>query len=219
MPDFKPPFASGSPGLRESDVASLARELLLRYRESTSMRKALASALQPRALPKDAARAARQLAMSQPLSAADLARVRSAQMRELLSIASFGIESGANVGEALELFSKRLERDIAARNRLRARTGGAQALTNLGMGVFFPLFASISAAIMGSSLDLFGGSSTSSSAFLMLACAYVPLILYLSASFAHPERAALRNAASAAPYVLSALCVMLVVPRVLLSIL
>jgi hypothetical protein len=170
-------------------------------------------------LPSEARVTANKLRISPTAARNEIAALRSGYLRELLSIVSFGIESGTNAEEALELFVKRLEGEISLKNKLKAKMGSAQALTHLGMGVFFPLFSSISSVIFSSSLGPLAGEPGASQGFMMLSAAYVPIILFLSASFAHPENSFLRNAFSVMPYLAAAFCIMLFVPRILLHVL
>ena len=120
----------------------------------------------------------------------------------------------------LNLLAVRLEREIRVRNRFRAKVGGLQTLTYMGMGLFFPLFSGISAMILSSTLGLLDkGTSSLSGGFLLVSLSYVPIILYLSAAFAHPERNAAQNLFAIAPYFLLASVVMLATQTYLANIL
>lgn len=212
---FRPRPARAS----DADAANLAKDLLFEYRRSKSLLRALSRAERSGSLPDEARVPANKLRLSQESASAEIASMRSRYLGELFSIVAFGVESGADVGEALELFVRRLEGEMSLKNKLKAKMGGAQALTYLGMGVFFPLFSSISSVILGSSAGLFGGDPEVSSGFALVSAAYVPMILLISASFAHPEDSFLRNASSVAPYLAAAFCIMLFVPNVLLHVL
>jgi hypothetical protein len=205
--------------VKDSDVVVLAKNLLSEYGRSKSLSKAFATVAGSPILPGAARTLARKLMISRTLTPAEIATLRNGYLRELFSIGAFGMESGTNIEEALGLFVKRLEGELSLKNKLRVRMGSAQALTHLGMGVFFPLFSSISSVIFSGSLNLFGSETGVSSSFALLSAAYVPLILLLSASFAHPENPLSRNALSVAPYVAVAFCIMLFVPNILLSVL
>lgn len=140
-------------------------------------------------------------------------------MKELLSIVAHGMDTGANVGEAIDLFITRMSREIELENKVRIKIGGAQSLTYLGMAVFFPLFSGISMVILQSSYELSGSAPVSWLSFTALSCAYVLIILYISTAFAHPENSMPRNALSILPYFISALFIMAFVPRALTSVL
>lgn len=130
-------------------------------------------------------------------------------MEELVRITAFGIENGTDVKRALSLFIARLEQSIATKNRIKSKIGSSQTLTSLGMGAFFPLFSGISATIISSALGLFERSTaTLCRNFLLVAIAYIPIILYLSSAFAHPERNAKQNAIAAAPCFLFAVSIL-----------
>ncbi len=129
-------------------------------------------------------------------------------MRELVRLVSFGVWKGADVEKALAVFARNLERGIFFENRTRAKTGGSQALTLIGMGVFFPLFSGISAVIVSSSLGMLNpGASQTYSSFIAVSAAYVPIILCLSSAFAHPERGWARNITGIIPYFILALAI------------
>lgn len=205
--------------VKDAEVTALAKDLLSEYRRSKSLLRALGTVAKSRALPDGARAVANRLKVSQALARSDLSALPNAYLAELFSIVAFGIENGTAVDEALEMFVRRLEGEISLRNRLRTKTGGAQALTYMGMGVFFPLFSSISAVILNSSLGLFGSAGGVPSGFALLCAAYVPIVLFLSASFAHPESSPIRNALSVAPCMAVAFCIMLFVPQILLHVL
>jgi hypothetical protein len=205
--------------MRDADVVVLAKDLLSECRRSKSLQKAFGTVAGSRIPPGAVRTSAKKLRISGALSEIEMAALGSGCLRELFSIVSFGMESGANVDEALGLFVRRLEGEIAMKNKLRIKVGSAQALTFLGMGVFFPLFSSISSVIFSSSLNLFGSEAGVSSGFALLSAAYVPTILLLSASFAHPEKSFPQNALSVVPYVAIAFCIMLFVPSILLHVL
>ncbi len=133
------------------------------------------------------------------------------RMGEFVKIVAFGIENGANVERTLLMFAVRLELEIKRKNRIREKTGGLQALTLIGMSVFFPLFSGISTIIISSSLGLFDkGADVIGRNFLSVAIAYVFIILYLSSAFAHSERSPLKNVSSLAPYLALAVAIILI---------
>ncbi len=148
------------------------------------------------------------LRISQALGSRDIATIRNKQFQDLMRIVLLGVSTGANVERALSLFIKRLEYQINANNRMKAKVGAAQTLTKLGMSLFFPLFSGISAVIISSSLGLFGKSSISTyRSFLIIALAYIPIILYLSSAFSHPERDFAANLHALLPPFLFAICI------------
>lgn len=214
----KPNFIRKS---RADDAGSLAfaKDLLCEYRRSKLLLRSIRNVTRSHALPGEARAIANKLVFSQALPASELEALRSDSMRELFAILAFGAENGNDVEEALDLFTKRLEVETSLKNRLKVKMGGAQALTYMGMSVFFPLFSSISAVIFNSSLGFFGTGAAVSSSFELACAAYVPLILCISASFAHPERPFAENALSVAPYAAVAFFVMVFVPNVLLHVL
>ena len=205
--------------MKDADVVVLAKDLLSECGRSKSLSKAFAAVAASPLLPRAARTLANKLMLTRALTPSEIATLRNGYLGELFSIAAFSMESGINVEDALELFVKRLEGEISLKNKLRVRMGSAQALTYLGMGVFFPLFSSISSVIFSSSLGPLAGEPGASQGFMMLSAAYVPIILFLSASFAHPENSFLRNAFSVMPYLAAAFCIMLFVPRILLHVL
>jgi hypothetical protein len=205
--------------VKDADVVVLAKDLLSECGRSKSLSKAFAAVAASPLLPRAARTLANKLMLTRALTPSEIATLRNGYLGELFSIAAFSMESGINVEDALELFVKRLEGEISLKNKLRVRMGSAQALTYLGMGVFFPLFSSISSVILSGSLNLFGSETGVSSSFTLISAAYVPLILLLSASFAHPENSFPRNALSMAPYIALAFCIILFVPNVLLHVL
>lgn len=205
--------------LKDNDVALLAKDLLFEFRRSKSLPKAFGIVCGSRTLPAGVRVLANKLRISRELSGTDIASLRNGYLRELFSIAAFGMENGTDIDEALEQFIRRMDGEMSLKNKLRVKMGSAQALTYLGMGVFFPLFSSISSVIFSSSLGLFGGEAGVSSGFELLSMAYVPIILLLSASFAHPESSFPQNALSVVPYLAVAFCIMLFVPNILLHVL
>lgn len=218
MPSPPIPSRHRTREVKDADVVVLAKDLLSECGHTKSLSKAFAIVAGSPILPSAARALANKLMISRTLAPAEIANLSSGYLSELFSIVAFGVESGTNVEEALGQFVKRLEREISLKNKLRVRMGSAQALTYLGMGVFFPLFSSISSVILSGSLNLFGSETRVSSSFMLVSAAYVPLILLLSASFAHPENSFPRNALSVAPYVALAFCIMLFVPNVLLNV-
>ncbi len=198
----------------DAEVITFARLLLYEYRRSGSLTKALAKARKSRRLPPLATHLIRKLEIAQTAENLNVNRA-GALMKELLLIVAHGMETGANVCESIDLFIARASREVELSNKLRVRMGGAQALTRLGMGVFFPLFSSITAIILQSSSSLSGSAPASQLGLAALSCSYVLITLYLSAAFAHPENAVSRNVISMLPYFASALAILAFVPRVL----
>lgn len=146
-------------------------------------------------------RIASKLRLSRTLDCACLQVLDNKALIELTRIVALGVEKGSKEKKALLLFAARLEHEIKAENRFRAKSGGLQTLTYMGMGLFFPLFSSISAIILSGSLGLFGKSTAGlSGGFILVAACYIPIILYLTSAFSHPERSALRNMLSITPY-------------------
>jgi hypothetical protein len=208
-----------APRVKDADVAALAKSLLFEYRRSKSLSKSIRSAIRSSALPKKAKILMNKLLISQTLTREESSVFNNDNLAELFSILAFGVGSGSNVDEALGIFIRRVEAEISLRNKMKVKVGGAQALTYLGMSVFFPLFSGISSVIFNSSLGFFGGGTAVSSGFEVACAAYVPIILCISASFAHPERSFARNSLSVVPYVAVALSVMFFVPIFLLNLL
>lgn len=155
-------------------------------------------------------RLASKLKASRVLSEVCAQELGNRNLVELLHLVGAGVESGSDASRPLALFAAHLEREIKMRNRFRAKVGGLQALTYMGMGVFFPLFSGISAIILSSSLGLFDRSSALlGNGFIAVALSYIPIILYLSSAFSHPDRNALQNALAVLPYFTLASIVML----------
>lgn len=136
---------------------------------------------------------------------ADLEPLGNRNMREFVDIVAFGVERGADVEKAVRLFIRRLTHEIEVRNQIKAKAGGLQTLTYMGMGIFFPLFSGISAVIISDSIGLLDkGALPLCRGFLAAAVAYIPIILYLSSAFAHPEKSLTSNLSSILPYFLLA---------------
>jgi hypothetical protein len=204
--------------ISDAEVVTFARLLLSEYRRSGSITKALSRARRARRLPPLAAHLVRKLEIAQTSENLNANRA-GPLMKELLLIAAYGMETGSNVEEALDVFVTRASREIELGNKLKVRMGGAQALTRLGMGVFFPLFSGITSIILQSSASLSGSAPPSQLGLAALSCSYVLVILYISTAFAHPENAAPRNIISILPYFASALCILVLVPGVLTHVL
>ena len=144
---------------------------------------------------------ASRLKVSRTLDGVSTEGLGNRNLAELLRLVGAGMENGSDASRPLASFASHLEREMKMRNRFRAKVGGLQALTYMGMSVFFPLFSGISAIILSDSLGLFDKSSVLlGNSFMVLAISYVPIILYLSSAFSHPERSALQNAFAALPY-------------------
>jgi len=93
---------------------------------------------------------------------------------------------------------------------MAAKMGSAQTLTKMGMCIFFPLFSGISATIISESLDFVGKNvQYTKTCFLVVAIAYIPITLYISTAFAHPERSIAQNVISIIPYFSVAVSVVL----------
>ncbi|VVB77043.1 Uncharacterised protein [uncultured archaeon] len=199
--------------MQDIEVIAFAKDLLLHYAASKSLLKALETSDKPPALAKAIRVLVRRLRISHALDKNEIVRLPNAHLAELFSILAFGIETGSNVEDALGLFIGGLQNKVSLNNRLRSKIGGTQALTKMGMCFFFPLFGSISSVILETTTSIIGGASSAAGGFLFLSCAYVPLILGLSAVFAHPENSLRKNLFSALPYSIIAFCIMLSVPK------
>jgi hypothetical protein len=183
--------------LKDSNVLVIAKAILASYLDSHCLAKSLARECKKAT---QLAFVGKSLAASAP-RASVLDRFENRNMRELLRMIFSGIDSGSDISKPLSLFVRDLERKISTQNRIRSKTGGSQALTVMGMALFFPLFAGISEVIMASSLGMLGEAPAAGAGFATASAAYVPIILYLSSAFAHPERGAAQNVISIAPYV------------------
>lgn len=206
--------------LKSQALLPFVRELLIDYRSSHSLIKSAKKAQTVQPLPKSASQLLRKLDIAGLALQGDIEELENNDFRELFAILAFGIGSGADMGNALELFLARLEKENAMRNRLKAKMGGMQALTYMGMCVFFPIFSSVSGVILNSSLSLFGGGALRGAFGFMLICAaYIPITLFISTEFSHPERPSKRNAVAILPYAAFAFAVLYFVPSLLSSIL
>ncbi len=120
---------------------------------------------------------------------------------EVLAIVDGAHKNGASAKHALGMLTARLEHVLEITNSTRARIGSMQMLTYIGMAFFFPLFSSISASIISSTVGAVSASAPiASGRLIVMALAYSGIILFLSASFAHPERSAMGNALRSLPY-------------------
>jgi hypothetical protein len=184
--------------MSDADVAVIAKDLLDRYSRSHLLLRAFGDSCTGR---KQMARVSRELLIGRSSRKSSVSAFGNGHMKELVMLVSFGVERGANMEKALSIFVRNLERGIFFQNRIRAKTGGSQALTLMGMGVFFPLFTGISAVIISSSLGMLDiNASYTYTRFVAVSAAYVPMILYISSAFAHPDRGMLRNLTGIAPY-------------------
>ncbi len=202
---FNPQDKGGS-RMTDTDVALISRDLLDRYSQTHLLLKSFNGSCQGR---KEMVRASRELGLGRSVRKSSLLLFNNTHMRELVRLVSFGVDNGVDVEKSVSIFIRNLERKIVFENRIRAKTGGSQALTLMGMGVFFPLFSGISAVIISSSLGMLDmGASYTYACFIAVSAAYVPIILYLSSAFSHPERGPLKNAVGIAPYVALAVVIM-----------
>jgi hypothetical protein len=185
--------------LSDADVAVIAREMLAIYAESHSLLRSFEKACANKAMLSPVSRS---LAVSRAARGSLMRSFRNRRMKEFLRIILFGVCTGAEVSKPLSLFVHNLEADIEMENRIRAKTGSSQALTRMGMCLFFPLFTGISTVIVSSSLGMLDESASFLYAeFAAVCAAYVPIILYLSSAFARPDRNAAQNVSSIIPYV------------------
>lgn len=182
----------------DEEALALAKRVLASCSDSKPLMKAFEEAV---AGSERLERVASRLKTSRALDVFSLRGIGSRRLEELVRIVAFGVGSGSSSRKQIALFAAKLEHELRMRNRLRAKTNGMQALTYMGMGVFFPLFSGISAVILSNSLGLFEKSAmAASSGFLLTALSYVPMILYLTSAFAHPERNAGQNVLAIIPY-------------------
>jgi hypothetical protein len=186
--------------MKDSDVLVIAKSILASYSESHCLARSLVKECGKR---RQIALIGRSLSASGAPTASLLPGLENRNLRELLRMIFSGIDSGADISKPLSLFVRDLERRISETNRIKSKTGGSQALTLMGMSLFFPLFAGISEVIMSGSLGMLGDSApaSASAGFVTASAAYIPIMLYLSSAFAHPERGAVKNMISIAPYV------------------
>jgi hypothetical protein len=191
--------------MTDAEVAVIAKDILDRYSHTRLLLKSFKDACNGR---KGMGLVSRELMLERAARKSSLLSFGNRRMGELVRLVSFGVGKGANMERALSVFVRKLERDIFFENRIRAKTGGSQALTLIGMGVFFPLFSGISAVIVSSSLGMLdSGASQAYTGFIAVSAAYVPIILFLSSSFAHPDRGVVRNIAGIIPYFALALAI------------
>jgi hypothetical protein len=177
----------------------MAREMLAVYTESHAIMRSFEKACADRAILSPVTRS---LTISRSARSSLIRTFRNRRMKEFLRIIFSGMGTGADVSKPLTLFVHNLEADIEMENRIRAKTGSSQALTRMGMCLFFPLFTGISTVIVSSSLGMLGeGASFMYGEFAAVCAAYVPIILYLSSAFARPDRNAAQNFSSIIPYV------------------
>ncbi|MGC8676359.1 MAG: hypothetical protein ACP5T3_02480 [Candidatus Micrarchaeia archaeon] len=123
----------------------------------------------------------------------------------LLGLVWAALRSGTSAKNALKVFVEALERDITARNKLKAKTYGSAMLTQAGIAFFFPLFSGICLALLNGQVGF--GISDGAFRFAVLSIAYVFVMLYISVAFANVGRKRLSAAIDAIPYALLALAV------------
>jgi len=192
--------------ISDSEVVILAKHLLHDYSRSHMLLKSVERELGKRAGLK---RSGRWLRFARCGKKSGTLSEGNRNLEELFSIIASGIENGTDIRRALNLFIARLEQDMGTRNRIREKIGSSQMLTTLGMGAFFPLFSGISVTIITSALGLFEQSTAILCRnFLLVAIVYVPMILYISSAFAHPEKSAKLNAIAIAPCFLLAVSIL-----------
>jgi hypothetical protein len=211
----------GARAVPDREVLIFARALLSEYSRSKLLIKSFDMALgsSSSAFQEQLEPLARMLYLSRTADKSAVEKLHNRNFSELFGIVSFGAESGSNICEALGLFVSRLEREIKLKNKLKSKIGGTQTLTRMGLCVFFPLFCGISSVILQSSSGLAGDASQASSTLLLISAAYAPIMLFISAEFAHPESLPGRNLFGILPYAAASASIMYLVPGLLSHIL
>jgi hypothetical protein len=193
--------------IKDEEVVTLAKSILGRYSESHTLLKSFEDSCRGN---KGLLRISRMMRIAGSGGEDYTGMFQNRHMRELLKMIRLGAANGMNIEKGLSLFIRNLDQEMELKNRMTAKMGSAQTLTKMGMCIFFPLFSGVSATIISESLDLTGKSIQYAKAcFLLVAMAYVPIILYISAAFAHPERGIAQNIISIIPYFSVAVCVIL----------
>lgn len=130
---------------------------------------------------------------------------------ELFRIVSFGVQKGKSITRNLEAFRRRIDTEIASRNRLKSKVGGMQTLSYMGMVLFLPLFGGISTGIIGTSLGIVGVNAFAiQHGFTVLIEAYVFIMLLITTAFRKPGAGLLQNLAITLPMLLVASDIMLI---------
>ncbi|MGA3020845.1 MAG: hypothetical protein ABSD68_02765 [Candidatus Micrarchaeales archaeon] len=192
---------------KDEEVVALAKSILSRYSESHILLRSFEDSCRG---DENMLRISRIMRIAGSSGEDYISSFQNRHMRELLKMIRLGTANGMNIEKGLSLFIRNLDREILLKNRMAAKMGGAQTLTKMGMCLFFPLFSGISATIISESLDFVSKNVQYTRAcFLIVAVAYIPIILYISAAFAHPERSVAQNAFSILPYFSVAVCVIL----------
>lgn len=130
--------------------------------------------------------------------------------RELLNLISTGLNSGKSMKKNLELLADRLEHELKLENRFNSKIGGMRTLTYVGLAFFLPMFGGISSSILGTSLNLAGGSPAAfEQDFLACIGIYIAFALFIGSSFSKPGAGAIERAYSVMPPVLLSCLIML----------
>ncbi|MDE1851244.1 MAG: hypothetical protein KGH69_00960 [Candidatus Micrarchaeota archaeon] len=105
-------------------------------------------------------------------------------LSEMLELLWFGLKSGKDIGNDLELFERRLSKEMRRNNRIRSSIGGIEALIYVGLVVFVPIFSGIVVNILHSSSELLGQSARPMTyGFSLTMQGYVLIMLFITRYF------------------------------------
>lgn len=108
-------------------------------------------------------------------------------LSELLELLWLGLKSGRDISNDLELFERRLSKDMRRNNRIRSSIGGIETLIYVGLVLFVPMFSGIVVNILHSSSELLQQSGKSITyGFSLTMQGYVLIMLAITRYFSRP---------------------------------
>ncbi|MEM0124226.1 MAG: type II secretion system F family protein [Candidatus Micrarchaeaceae archaeon] len=114
-----------------------------------------------------------------PSDAVEIHSPESKPIREFMRVIATSMESGQEVGDFLDAFKSRISEEEAISNMVISKTLSMKSLSRLGIIIFFPLFAGISASILGNSSAI-AGSGSIAGRFSTIAIAYIVIMLTIN---------------------------------------
>ncbi|MEM3272963.1 MAG: hypothetical protein QXD58_01450 [Candidatus Micrarchaeaceae archaeon] len=103
----------------------------------------------------------------------------SKSVKSFMRIVAMSLESGQEIDGLFDAFKDRLSKNEAAANALISKTQSMKSLSRLGIMIFFPIFAGISASILSNSSAIVGGASAEGR-FSIIVIAYTTMMLAIS---------------------------------------